>query len=43
MNKSDFHKIENYMLSCMGDSAHDSQHIYRVLLLRWILQSMKKC
>lgn len=33
MNKSDFNKIEKYMLSCMGDSAHDSQHIYRVLFI----------
>ena len=23
--------IENYMLSCMDDSAHDKEHIYRVL------------
>ncbi len=33
MNKSDFNKIEQYMLSCMGDSAQDSQHIYRVLFI----------
>lgn len=26
-----FKLIENYMLSCMGDSAHDKDHIYRVL------------
>lgn len=31
MKKSDYQKIENYMLACMADSAHDSQHIYRVL------------
>lgn len=31
MNKTDFEKIENYMLACMADSAHDPQHIYRVL------------
>lgn len=23
--------LENYMLSCMGDSAHDKEHVYRVL------------
>lgn len=23
--------LENYMLSCMDDSAHDKEHIYRVL------------
>jgi uncharacterized protein len=27
----DNRKIERYMLSCMKDSAHDAQHIYRVL------------
>lgn len=26
-----FSLIENYMLSCMEDSAHDKEHIYRVL------------
>ena len=31
MNKNSFHLIENYMLACMGDSAHDKDHIYRVL------------
>ncbi len=28
-----YHKIENYMLSFMKDSAHDKEHIYRVLYL----------
>lgn len=31
MNKEKFEFIEKYMLSCMGDSAHDKDHIYRVL------------
>lgn len=31
MNKQQFEKIENYMLSCMEDSAHDREHVYRVL------------
>ena len=31
MNKETFAMIENYMLSCMGDSAHGEDHIYRVL------------
>ena len=31
MNKDTYNLIENYMLSCMGDSAHDKQHVYRVL------------
>lgn len=33
MNKDQFQKIERYMLSCMGDSAHDREHVYRVLHL----------
>lgn len=31
MNGADYRKIENYMLACMGDTAHDKDHIYRVL------------
>ena len=31
MTKEIFKKLENYMLSCMKDSAHDKEHIYRVL------------
>ena len=31
MDVNSFRKIENYMLSCMEDSAHDKEHIYRVL------------
>ncbi|MBQ3252763.1 MAG: HD domain-containing protein [Oscillospiraceae bacterium] len=31
MDRSTFQKIEKYMLSCMEDSAHDAEHIYRVL------------
>lgn len=31
MDKQTFSLIENYMLSCMEDSAHDKEHIYRVL------------
>ena len=31
MNQDVFSLIENYMLSCMEDSAHDKEHIYRVL------------
>ena len=26
-----FQKIESYMQGCLGDSAHDAEHIYRVL------------
>lgn len=31
MNRDTFKLIESYMLLCMGDSAHDKDHIYRVL------------
>lgn len=31
MNRHEYAKIEEYMLSCMDDSAHDAQHVYRVL------------
>ena len=31
MDITDFQLIEEYMLECMQDSAHDKEHIYRVL------------
>ncbi|MDE6594661.1 MAG: HD domain-containing protein [Oscillospiraceae bacterium] len=31
MLKSDYTAIENYMTECMNDSAHDREHVYRVL------------
>lgn len=31
MTKDIYKQIEGYMLSCMEDSAHDKEHIYRVL------------
>lgn len=31
MNRQTYQTIETYMLSCMGDSAHDKEHVYRVL------------
>ena len=31
MTKETFTILENYMLSCMEDSVHDKEHIYRVL------------
>lgn len=31
MNTTEYQKIENYMLQCMSDSAHDCEHVYRVL------------
>lgn len=31
MTKETYTMIESYMFSCMDDSAHDKEHIYRVL------------
>lgn len=31
MDKNTYSKLETYMLSCMDDSAHDKEHVYRVL------------
>ena len=31
MNKEQYNRIEKYMQLCMEDSAHDKEHIYRVL------------
>lgn len=31
MKQTDHQKIEAYMLACMADSAHDREHVYRVL------------
>lgn len=31
MNKATYQTLESYMLGCMEDSAHDKEHVYRVL------------
>ena len=31
MTRETYTLLEDYMLSCMEDSAHDKEHIYRVL------------
>ena len=31
MDRATYVLIENYMLSCADESAHDKEHIYRVL------------
>lgn len=31
MKKETYDLLEQYMLSCMEDAAHDKEHIYRVL------------
>lgn len=42
MNRADYEKIEGYMLRCMDDSAHDRQHIYRVLFTALDLAQYEK-
>lgn len=31
MNRETYYLLEDYMISCMEDSAHDKEHVYRVL------------
>lgn len=31
MTRATYALLENYMLTCMDDSAHDREHVYRVL------------
>ena len=31
MNKQTYNLLENFMLCCMKDAAHDKEHVYRVL------------
>jgi len=33
MTNKEFRKIEEYMIGCMSDSAHDKEHVYRVLYI----------
>ena len=33
MKTQEYELIERYMLDCMSDSAHDKDHIYRVLYI----------
>lgn len=33
MTQNTYKLLESYMLSCMGDSAHDKEHVYRVLYM----------
>lgn len=42
MKKEQFALIEDYMLSCMSDSAHDKDHIYRVLYSALEIASAEK-
>ncbi len=42
MTKETYKKLENYMLECMKDSAHDKEHIYRVLYSALDIASKEK-
>lgn len=33
MKQEIYHEVEQYMLECMKDSAHDKEHVYRVLYM----------
>ena len=30
MTRETYSLLENYMLSCMDDSAHDKEHVYQI-------------
>lgn len=42
MTKETYKKLENYMLLCMKDSAHDKEHVYRVLYSALDIASKEK-
>lgn len=42
MQREVFARLEEYMLSCMKDSAHDKEHIYRVLYLAMEIAEAEK-
>lgn len=43
MTRETYRTIENYMRSCMDDSAHDSEHVYRVLYNALEIAKAEKC
>ena len=43
MDKRTYQKIEAYMCSCMDDSAHDAEHIYRVLSNAMVIAREEEC
>ncbi len=42
MNREQYNTIEKYMLECMNDSAHDKEHVYRVLYSALDIASQEK-
>lgn len=43
MNKETYSLLETYMLSCMEDSAHDKEHVYRVLYYALEIAKTEEC
>lgn len=43
MKKDTYLLLENYMLSCMRDSAHDKEHVYRVLYNAMEIAKHEEC
>ena len=42
MTSAQYSLIENYMLECTNDSAHDKDHIYRVLYNALVIAKEEK-
>lgn len=42
MRKTEFGELEEYMKICMGDSAHDREHVYRVLYAALAIAAQEK-
>lgn len=43
MDKSLYKRIEQYMIECMTDSAHDKEHVYRVLYVALDIAKYEEC
>ena len=42
MTNTIYRQMESYMLSCMDDSAHDSEHVYRVLANAMVIAQVQQ-
>ena len=42
MDRRNYALMEDYMLSCMQDSAHDKEHVYRVLYNAMIIAEKER-
>ncbi|NLK87375.1 MAG: HD domain-containing protein [Clostridiaceae bacterium] len=43
MDKNLYKRIERYMIECMTDSAHDKEHVYRVLYVALDMAKYEEC